>query len=381
MTANTIEVMHDDEVGKLTTCFNEMIANLLDREKQLQNALLSVEQKKRYIHNALNVMQRGVLVVSPDNRVEYSNPVASTIFTDQALDNTRRVLERSFEPKLSIESVLHAIDNHLPLLPVELRTRQGDKRYRVSCHPLEADKQSLVQFQDITQINIAEKRRILLELMFDQYQDAILVLDRNLHLETQNNTASEWFGTLNSALDLVFKQPLQFTSQMKRELLGTGLVMRKVKIQHQHRGWMPYELRARALKGNDGRVEAFVVSVVDLSVGMELKRLDFAANHDPLTGLANRSKAIKHLEEGHNRGESQFIFFLDLDGFKAVNDQYGHGVGDELLKVVAKRLKGCISSQDLVARIAGDEFLIGIAKSQFCQPIAQRIIETLAVRL
>ncbi|OLQ89201.1 diguanylate cyclase [Vibrio ponticus] len=378
MTKKSIEIYHDDEIGKLTACFNDMIANLLDRESQLQSALLSVEQKNRYIHSALGVMKRGVLVVSPGNKVEYCNPVANQIFNDKRLTNTRIAMESNFEPKSAIEMVLNAVEHHLALPSVELRAQASEQRYRVSCHPLKEAGQSLLQFQDVTQINIAEKRRMLLELMFAQFQDAILVLDRDLKVETQNNTARQWFGEISSIHDLVFKQPIQVTQQMKRDLLNAGLLFRELEIEHQSKCWMPYELKARALKGNDGRVEAFVISITDLSVGIELKRLDFAANHDPLTGLANRSKALKHLQDRHSKGESQFVFFLDLDGFKAVNDQFGHSVGDELLCIVAKRLEGCISAHDLVSRIAGDEFLIGIRGTNQCQPIAQRIIDTLS---
>ncbi|WP_194437274.1 diguanylate cyclase domain-containing protein [Vibrio fluminensis] len=378
MTKQSIEIYHDDEIGKLTTCFNDMIANLLDREAQLQSALLSVEQKNRYIHSALDAMKRGVMVVSPGNKVDYCNPVANQIFSDQHLNNTRIAMESNFEPKSAIEMVLNAVEHHLSLSSVELRAQSSEQRYHVSCHPLKEVGQSLLQFQDVTQINIAEKRRMLLELMFDQFQDAILVLDRNLNVETQNNTALQWFGELASVHELVFKQPMHINQKMRRDLLNAGLLFGEIEIKHQSKRWMPYELKARALKGKDGRVEAFVISITDLSVGIELKRLDFAANHDPLTGLANRSKALKYLQDRHNKGESQFIFFLDLDGFKAVNDRYGHGVGDDLLCIVAKRLEGCISAHDLVSRIAGDEFLIGIRGTNQCQPIAQRIIETLS---
>jgi hypothetical protein len=61
--------------------------------------------------------------------------------------------------------------------------------------------------------------------------------------------------------------------------------------------------------------------------------------------------------EKHN---SVYILFLDLDGFKAVNDTFGHHSGDELLKITAQRLSNCVSQRDIVARLSGDEFLLGI---------------------
>ncbi|RTZ15411.1 diguanylate cyclase [Vibrio aquaticus] len=379
LTKSQLSILNDDEVGKLTVCFNDMMASLVERERDLQRALSRVEQKHRYIHGALDVMKRGVMVASPGNLVNYCNPLAvREVFNDDRSKATREVLEKRFEPKAAVESIMDAIEHHESLSSIELKTQQGDKRYRVSCHPMQETTQSLIQFHDITEHKLAEKRRVLLDLMFEQNQDALLVLDRSLRIETQNSTAQNWFGALATVADLPVKAASLFDPQRQKELLKNGQLVCQVDARHQKKGWTPYELKVRALKSPDGKVEAFVVSLTDQSIGMELKRLSFEASHDPLTGLANRSKALRTLKSRHRKGESQFILFLDLDGFKAVNDQFGHGVGDELLRVVAKRLIGSISKQDMVARIAGDEFLIGVRSSGQCEAIAQRLIETLA---
>jgi diguanylate cyclase (GGDEF)-like protein/PAS domain S-box-containing protein len=92
-------------------------------------------------------------------------------------------------------------------------------------------------------------------------------------------------------------------------------------------------------------------------------RLEYQAFHDPLTGLANRAMATEWLEQifGGPAGQRRVgLCFLDLDGFKAVNDSMGHDVGDQLLKTVASRLTSCCGSGQLVARMGGDEFVIVI---------------------
>ncbi|PLY41508.1 diguanylate cyclase response regulator [Janthinobacterium sp. ROICE36] len=86
------------------------------------------------------------------------------------------------------------------------------------------------------------------------------------------------------------------------------------------------------------------------------------ALHDPLTGLPNRrllEDRIEHTlqQSARSRGKSA-ILYLDLDGFKAINDSYGHGYGDDILKMVAARLVGASRKEDTVARIGGDEFVI-----------------------
>ncbi len=91
--------------------------------------------------------------------------------------------------------------------------------------------------------------------------------------------------------------------------------------------------------------------------------LHYLASHDPLTGLANRAlfmgridKALADVECGGRSGVG--LIFLDLDGFKTVNDTWGHALGDEVLKVVADRLKTSIGPQDTAARLGGDEFAV-----------------------
>jgi diguanylate cyclase (GGDEF)-like protein len=94
----------------------------------------------------------------------------------------------------------------------------------------------------------------------------------------------------------------------------------------------------------------------------QMKALNDKALHDPLTGLGNRQlllDRLSHALELARRHDSRLaVLFVDLDGFKRVNDDFGHHVGDELLKEVAARLRQRVRAQDTVARLGGDEFVI-----------------------
>jgi diguanylate cyclase (GGDEF)-like protein len=89
------------------------------------------------------------------------------------------------------------------------------------------------------------------------------------------------------------------------------------------------------------------------------RQLQHQATHDALTGLPNRQHLQTHAEA--LTGEALAVLLLDLDGFKAVNDTQGHAAGDELLRVVADRLRASLRDTDLAARIGGDEFLVVLA--------------------
>ncbi|QXG75995.1 diguanylate cyclase [Modestobacter sp. L9-4] len=95
-----------------------------------------------------------------------------------------------------------------------------------------------------------------------------------------------------------------------------------------------------------------------------LARIEELAYTDPLTGLPNRRRLEERMEtalwQARLDGGAVALLFLDLDGFKAVNDAFGHAAGDELLQTVADRLRARLRRGDLLARLGGDEFLVGL---------------------
>jgi diguanylate cyclase (GGDEF)-like protein len=92
---------------------------------------------------------------------------------------------------------------------------------------------------------------------------------------------------------------------------------------------------------------------------METERLAEQVNTDALTGLPNRNALLNHIRLASRSTTEPFaVAFCDLDGFKEINDAHGHRAGDEVLVVVAERLRGALRPRDLVARFGGDEFVV-----------------------
>lgn len=113
--------------------------------------------------------------------------------------------------------------------------------------------------------------------------------------------------------------------------------------------------------------------------------LDFLANHDALTGLPSlrlcKDRLDHSLAEARRSRQTSAVMFLDLDGFKAVNDAHGHEFGDLVLKLAADRIRGEIRETDTVARIGGDEFVVilsSLPENEIAERIAANLVEQLA---
>jgi diguanylate cyclase (GGDEF)-like protein/PAS domain S-box-containing protein len=135
-----------------------------------------------------------------------------------------------------------------------------------------------------------------------------------------------------------------------------------------------------------GKLEAIAGTARDVSERKAMEdRVRRNANYDSLTGLPNRSLSHDRLEREVKRSARADVplalLFIDLDGFKEVNDRLGHAAGDQLLQQAAQRIRGCVRDMDTVARLAGDEFTVILAevrRTSHVEILAQQILDELA---
>ncbi|MDB5796110.1 MAG: hypothetical protein JWP36_12 [Paucimonas sp.] len=136
---------------------------------------------------------------------------------------------------------------------------------------------------------------------------------------------------------------------------------------------------------SDGRARRFIGITLDITDSkLAEQRLREASQHDPLTGLPGRGLLFEycsHLLAMARRTRSNgAMLFIDLDRFKPINDTHGHGVGDQVLQQVAKRLVNCVREEDITGRLGGDEFVVAIPHPDDCYGpaiVAQNIIRSL----
>jgi diguanylate cyclase (GGDEF)-like protein/PAS domain S-box-containing protein len=238
---------------------------------------------------------------------------------------------------------------------------------------------------DISEAKVNEQR---LRAIADNLPVLITYLDDQLRLRSMNATFEEWLGIA----------PANVVGMPLRDVIGPTLfAQREQQLRRALAGErVQFELRSTALGITrdlqniyvpdvqvDGRVAGIYVLTTDISPMKEAqRRLAELARLDALTGLPNRRQFDEALNQAltraHRDGSAVGLLFLDIDHFKSINDDHGHGTGDLVLKEFALRLQSCVRATDTVARLAGDEFvaiLVGLAEVADASAVAEKILD------
>ncbi len=262
----------------------------------------------------------------------------------------------------------YSIDHRL-LMPdgrIKYVMERGETTYNSQDEPVF----SYGTVQDISQKKLDEQHLKQWASIFESTIEAVIITDTNQYIVDVNRAYTEITGY--SKQEALGKRPnfrksgrhdASFFQAMWESIYTTGAWSGEIWNRTRSGELSPEWHSISTLYDENGNVCNYVGVFTDISV---LKRseekLEHLANHDPLTGLANRSLLIDRLEQVINRlrrePDNLAVLYLDLDRFKKVNDTQGHPVGDTLLQEAATRLQAAIRVSDTVGRLGGDEFLI-----------------------
>ncbi|MGZ5069750.1 MAG: diguanylate cyclase domain-containing protein [Methylobacter sp.] len=226
---------------------------------------------------------------------------------------------------------------------------------------------SLTLFRFYRAAKINESR---LNIMFDNAPLSLILLDEQQQVRRWNSQAEKTFLWSSSEImgqNIMVLVPPDLQGEIKKVLDTVQLETKVIRYENANLKkdgselvceWMNAPFKSRYDKN------AFTLCMAqDITERKSLeKRLEQAAYYDNLTGLANRAMVLELLTRAIAHATRQqtklAIFFLDLNSFKPINDRLGHEAGDQLLKMIAKRLQGAVRETDTVGRLGGDEFLI-----------------------
>lgn len=250
----------------------------------------------------------------------------------------------------------------------------------------------------VFQRDIGERKRQeaelrLAALMLNASSAAMVVTDAANRIVSVNPAfthitgyaAAEALGR-NPSLVSSGKQSPEFYRNMWRILMETGHWEGEWWNRRKNGEEYAEQVNLNVLRHPDGSVYRYVKIASDIT---DRKRLDDQiwrlANYDAVTTLPNRRLFLDRLHQeirkSHRSGESLTLFFIDLDRFKEVNDEFGHDVGDALLVEASRRISCCIRSTDIVARHGGDEFvalLIGLTENSQIEAVATNMTRLIA---
>jgi diguanylate cyclase (GGDEF)-like protein/PAS domain S-box-containing protein len=246
-----------------------------------------------------------------------------------------------------------------------------------------------VLMNDITLFKKSEVELKLAASVFDSISEGVMIVGADETVVSVNSAftditgyaAEEMMGRVPRVLDAAHHEPTEYEA-MRTALESTdhweGEVWERRKDGDTYMAWQSISM----IRGADGKAARYVSVFSDITARWKTnERTKHLALHDPLTGLPNRHLLLERLDQSMARaqreGRNLALFFVDLDGFKSINDQWGHAAGDEVLKFVANTLLDILRTTDTVARLGGDEFVLLLenpANQEEVANLAERVI-------
>jgi diguanylate cyclase (GGDEF)-like protein/PAS domain S-box-containing protein len=323
----------------------------------------------------------GIYRTTPDGRYLDANPALARIYgydspseliaglTDIAQDlyvnpgdrdRFREILDRDSVVR-NFEARVHGKDRRVIWIAENARAvRNGEGQ--VVCYE--------GTVQDISERKQAEDSLRLAAAVFETVGEAIVVTDakrRVLAVNAAFERITGWSAAevVNRDCDLFAIEMIGFADmeEVWRLAASGGLWSGESWAKRKDADPFPVALAVTAIAGEDTAADRFVLLLRDITIHRrDEQRIRFHASHDSLTRLANRRTVMESLADAiiraERNGERLALLYLDVNRFKDINDSFGHGVGDELLRQVARRLKACVRSSDIIGRLGGDEFVV-----------------------
>lgn len=233
----------------------------------------------------------------------------------------------------------------------------------------------LVQGEALEQQSQAAKERALAASVFEIIPDAIAVTDTKATIIRTNKAFAQISGYSEleargqkTSILKSGKHDAAFYSQLWHSLNERRFWEGRIWNRHRNGTLRLHDVRIIAVRNQKDEVINYVELLRDVTDEHHKQQLvHHLATHDQLTGLANRNLLADHLEHSLALARRQAgqvgLLFMDLNGFKPVNDHYGHATGDALLKAIATRLLSNVRESDTLCRLGGDEFVLLVTNS------------------
>jgi diguanylate cyclase (GGDEF)-like protein/PAS domain S-box-containing protein len=383
-----VERGHDlrDEIDELLCSFESMVTKHRQRDKQRQHNLESLKQENCFLQDVIESLQYALITVDRKGMIIHCNSATYQIFNR----NNHHLLQTHVRDLIKTKTgreLAQFLEKSSQCNEMTLTDVDSSRQFNVSSRYLSDQSCMLFEVRDVTELEASLSREHIAGRVFESSQDGLIVLDHKGVITMINPAASKLMGVAN---DQLVGKPLinnirhlklrRMVPHIVQSLTNYGIWQGEILEENRLGKLIPMFAKVNCIvKCERNSLYDSVIVLTDLSDAKEMERLEYLAHHDPLTGLANRAKFNAELEDLVQRSayvRDEFaVLYLDLDGFKAINDTYGHDAGDEVLRIVSKRLVSATRHGDLIARLSGDEFAMLVNPAN--QTIVTRIAEQL----
>lgn len=249
----------------------------------------------------------------------------------------------------------------------------------------------IVLLHDITDRKETEAKLKLAASVFTYAREGIMITNASGEIIEVNDTFTCITGYTHEEVvgqnPRVLKSGRQgefFYKQMWQSLLEKGHWYGEISNRRKSGEVYIQMTTISAIYDENKAVQSYVALFTDITTMKEHeKQLEYIAHYDALTSLPNRVLFADRLRQAmaqtERRKKELAVVYLDLDGFKAINDQYGHHIGDELLVIIAERMEEALRQGDTISRLGGDEFvavLTDLESLEECIPILERLLQS-----
>ncbi|RJG42298.1 diguanylate cyclase domain-containing protein [Motilimonas pumila] len=364
-----------DQKQTLKHNFEHLLNEVRNRESQQAETVKQLEKRKNFAETIIETVQNSLVVVDRSLCIKMLNQAFYQLLNEQDDDMLDLFLPDILPTLKPHQKALEQVFNGEKATVTEqfsIYVAGKVKRVRFTATRLSLigkASQLLLALEDITMEIKAARQTQLAAKMFQANRNAVLILDNQQLIQMSNPAMASLCQqkTLRHChINDLFNQPEE---QAKlQQILASNNTWQGSQVLTLNHEKIPFELHYTAIFSKKAEKEYSILQLVDLRDSVEMERLEKMALHDQLTGLPNRAHLMQRLQQtqnSHQHDQYQYcIAFLDLDGFKLINDTYGHDAGDSLLQQVSKRLQQNIRQSDLAARLAGDEFVLVLENTQ-----------------
>lgn len=382
-----IAIHSSNEIGQLGESFNRMT-----------DTLKQTTVSREYFETIMNSMGEMLFVTDQQQLIQFANPAALNTLGYQWADVMGKALDslikggREFSDEQalqftsageikSIERIfLHQTGEEVPvLITVTMMQSENSNTFQV-----------VHSGRDISRQKQTDKELRLAATVMECDSSAILICDAQANIVLVNPAFCDITGYSrdevigqNPKILSSGRQSSDFYKKMWGALINNGMWSGEIWNRRKNGETYPEWLSITAVRNDEGIISNFVSIFTDISEQKSIEhKLSHLAHHDQLTRLPNRTlftdrldHAMAHAErEKHKVG----LMFIDIDGFKPINDEYGHDVGDALLCAIADSLNTQVRESDTVARVGGDEFVVileTIHSLAICTRVANKILD------